>query len=316
MSRSLCFLLACGAAACVTQPVPGSQVTSQLSAGLPSVWTEYASVPQPLGQEKGIAAFRDEALAKLVNTALEASPSLQIVTARLEEARALSRLARSGLKPVVSLSAQAGPSGDFGGGDVSESYRLGVTASWEADLWGRLSAETRAASSRERAAEADLLAARHALMASVAEAYFLAIEARLQTAVAERTYSALSETLGFVEVQYDRGLRSVQDIALIRADVASTKAQLEATRAAERDALRALKVLLGGMDTPSLSLSEDLPDLPSTFETALPADMLVKRPDLMAAEARVRSALYEFDSARAGELPRLTLSGSISSTEA
>jgi outer membrane protein TolC len=129
--------------------------------------------------------------------------------------------------------------------------------------------------------------------------------------VSETNLAALERTLGFVTVQYDRGLRSGQDIALIRADVASSRASVERARASSRDALRALENLVGRYPDTDRDIPAALPDVPVLAVTGQPADLLNARPDLKAARSRINAAMARVRSADAARLPNLTLGGVI-----
>lgn len=264
-----------------------------------------------------LARFGDDTLDTLVQDAYRANPDLDQLRANLDRAEALTDRARSGLLPVLDGLAGGSRRDAISGADASSaSLNMSVSASWEPDLWGRLGSGVTASEMDREAALADLDAARQVLAASVIETYFLAIEADRLADVSARNLEALSETLGFVEVQYERGLRSGQDLVLIRADVASATASRQQADGAARQARRALETLIGLYPDTDRALASTLPDVPAFELTDQPVDILRQRPDLQAASHRVAAAYARHDVARAAQKPRLSLGGTFGGSEA
>lgn len=254
--------------------------------------------------------FKDGALLKLVDEANANNPNLRSVQARLDKARAQSKKARASLLPILNAGFGANRTDPFENTSTSTA-NLGanLTAAWEADIWGRLGANANAANLRKEAGRADYNAARHVLAASVAENYFLAIEAERLSDVSQKNLDALNKTLGFVTVQYERGLRSGQDISLIRADVASAKVGVAQSHRAARDAKRALEILLGRYPGADLAFADNLPAVPASPGVGQPVDILTRRPDLVAAKHRVHAAYQNHKATKAAQKPSLNLSG-------
>jgi len=279
---------------------------------VPEKWEAGDKVEVAADPVNWLLQLNDPALSALVIEAQSASPDMQKLRARLDRAEALTRRAKSGLRPSVNGSVGATRTDAVEGADRSSAaLNAGLDVSWAPDLWGRTGAEVDAAAFDMRASRFDLEAGQKLLTASIAEAWFVAIEARLLYEVSETNLAALERTLGFVTVQYDRGLRSGQDIALIRADVASSRAFVERARGSSRDALRALEVLVGRYPDTDRDLPAVLPNVPGLAVAGQPAELLNARPDLKAARARVNAAASRAGSAEAARLPTLTLSGVI-----
>jgi NodT family efflux transporter outer membrane factor (OMF) lipoprotein len=280
---------------------------------VPTVWDGAVNTEGVVADPADwLVQLDDPALIALVEEAQSASPNLQRLRSRLDRAEALTRRARSSLRPSVDASMGATRADAFGGDDRSSAaLSAGLDISWEPDLWGRTGAVVDAASFDIAASRLDLEAGQKLLTANIAEAWFVAIEARLLSDVSETNLAALERTLGFVTVQYDRGLRSGQDIALIRADVASSRASVERARASSRDALRALEILVGRYPDTDRDIPAALPDVPVLAVTGQPADLLNARPDLKAARSRINAAMARVRSADAARLPNLTLGGVI-----
>jgi len=256
--------------------------------------------------------FEDPGLLNLVAQAYEKNPNLERLKARLEKAGAFSKKAKAGLRPVVTGNLIGTRTENIDGDiNASASFSSALDVSWDPDLWGRLASASSANNLRTEAASADLLAGRHILAASIAETYFLAIEAQRLAQVSQNNLDALNKTLGFVTVQYERGLRSGQDISLIRTDVASARVSHDSALGAARDAIRALEILMGGYPANDRLLKTSLPNVPKIDAIGQPAEILTRRPDLRAARYRVEAAYAAHKSSRAAQRPNLSLSGEI-----
>ena len=258
-----------------------------------------------------LAAFEDPALTALVGEAQEHNQSLQAAAANVDRARALARQAGAALKPAVNLSAGGSRSGTAASSTQSDSLTVGVDVAWEADLWGRLRAGRQGALASVEAAAADFRYARHSLAGSVARGYFLAIEARRQEEVAQETVAALEETLRIVNLRFEEGMVSAQDLALARSDLATARDRLATVEGSRRDALRSLEILLGRYPGADLEVRTTLPPTPPNPPAGLPSEVLERRPDLVAAERRVAAAFNAVDQSRAARLPTLQLTGSL-----
>ncbi len=314
------YLIITGAAAvllsaCATAPA-GLAPTGTLSLPSISIPSEWEKAGRPEDKPEHAAGwlnrFNDTELNDLVVQAFAHNPNLKRLQARLEQAKAQSNKARSALLPVLRASAGGSRTESFDSSDNSTAnLNIGLDVSWEPDLWGRIEASSNANENRAEAAQEDYKAARQVLAASVIENYFLAIEARRLAEVSKSNLDALNKTLGFVTVQYDRGLRSGQDISLIRADVASAKVSFNRTEGAARNALRALNILMGSYPQTERLLSATLPDVPKFTVLGQPANILTQRPDLRAAQYRVRAAYSAHKSTKAAQNPNLSLGGII-----
>ena len=259
-----------------------------------------------------LETFSDPTLTKLVHEAQEHNKDLQAAAANVDRAKALARQAGASLKPTVGLSAGGNRSGTAGSSSQNNQLSLGLDVSWELDVWGRLRAGREGAVAGAEAAAADFRYARHSLAGGVARGYFLAIEAGRQESVAEETVAALEETLRIVDLRYENGMVSAQDLALARTDLATARDRLVTVQGSRRDALRALEILLGRYPAADLEVAESLPTAPPSPPAGLPSEILERRPDLVAAERRVAAAFSAVDQAKAARLPTVGLTGTVS----
>jgi len=194
------------------------------------------------------------------------------------------------------------------------SYQLVARISWELDVWGRLRDEAKAAYGEASATLADLEGARLSVAAGVAQGWFNLIEARQQRELAERTLEARESNLRITERRYERGVASSLDVRLSRSQVASDRAALLTRKQQENEASRRLEVLLGRYPAAELDAASSLPSLPALSGAGAPADILVRRPDVLAAEARMEAAGLRARAARKQLLPTLSISANINTS--
>ena len=189
-------------------------------------------------------------------------------------------------------------------------FSLNAQWSWEIDLWGRLTDETKAAYREARASLADYNAARLSLAGAVAQGWFGLVEARLQRELADRDVAARDSNLRVTERRYERGVASSLDVRLARSALGSSQANRAFRQQAEKEAARRLEVLLGRYPAAELEAASALPALHPLAGAGAPGDILARRPDLAAAEARMEAAGLRARATRKQLLPRLTLSSS------
>lgn len=194
------------------------------------------------------------------------------------------------------------------------SFSLGAQLSWELDLWGRLSDETRAAYQEAGASLADFEAARLSLAGAVAQSWFSLIEARQQRELAERDTAARESNLRVTERRFERGVASSLDVRLARSALGSSQANLALRLQTEKEAARTLEVLLGRYPAAELDAATALPELHELAGAGAPGDILARRPDLIAAEARMEAAGLRARAARKLMLPQLTLTSQINTS--
>jgi len=307
-------------AACAVQPPPRMQ--PEIGTPTPDSWTAAdAVVAEP--DDAWWASFDDPQLTALIELALERNQDLRVASARLDRAAAEARIAGADLKPMVGIGLDASrrrqnfvglpipgegvPSATF------ESYGVSLDASWEIDLWGRIRARTRAAVADFQAAEAELRGAKLSLAAQTAKTWFAVEEALEQVMLAEDSAASFAESAENLRTRYKQGVRPPLDLRLALSNVTAARASLERRRAVLDATMRQLEVLLG--DYPSAELldtypTEALPPMPEPVPAGLPAEMVARRPDLIAAERRLAAADQRWLEARRALYPRLSLTAS------
>jgi NodT family efflux transporter outer membrane factor (OMF) lipoprotein len=304
-------LSACGSTGEDNSQAAKSAVTQKVG-DLPAQWS---SIQERLGTvEAGwLAQIDDDLLNKLVNEALANNFNLQAAAASVSASRALADQAASALSPQLGVNVGGSDGGQLEGRSRS-GFNAALQASWELDLWGKIEAGTLAAQESLAAAEAEYIFSQYSLAAGVARAYFVAIEAQQQLAIAQQTYDAIEKTASIVKLQFDNGVATQQDVSLANAELATADDALISARGAQRDATRALELLLGRYPSAELAVAQQLPSVPEAAPVGLPSELLERRPDLIAAERKVAAAFNSVDQAKAAKLPSVSLSSNIGGT--
>jgi outer membrane protein, multidrug efflux system len=269
---------------------------------VPANWKAAAASSAPLA-EPWLASFNDPALSALVDEALVYNADLQAGAARVEQAAGLVKVASGSLYPSLGLAAtQSGKSG--GGGGLNAVF---LNASLELDVWGRLRYGEAAARAQSAAVEADYAYARQSLAAMVAKSWFLAIEAGLQQSIGEESLRSAQELLRIAQERLRIGVGDEQAVAEARANVGSFRDALRQTELAREQALRALELLLGRYPAAEIAVAQRLGPMPAPVALGVPATLLERRPDVVAAERRVAAAFNRIGEAKAAQLPRISL---------
>lgn len=267
----------------------------------------------------GWSALEDPQLAELIDHALAANTDIREAVARVEAARAASGLARRDRLPTggvgvsarrVSLAA-AEAVGTAPAGDAFDIASAGLDVGWELDLFGRLRKAERAARARAAGQGAQAEAVQISVTAEVARTYFLLRAAREQRAIRIRYRVDQEQIVSLSETLVTEGRQAPGELARARAELASDVAEVDA---AEDESVRveaALAVLLG--EIPGrwhLPEASDLAPLRFTQVTIpAPQDLLRRRPDVRAAEQRLRAENEDVGVAAAARYPRLDLLG-------
>lgn len=281
----------------------------------------------------------DAQLRELIALALDNNRDLRIAVQNIEQARALYQIRRADQFPTVGASASGtrsapNPMAALGGPSVASNYTVGIgVAGWELDFFGRVAALKDAALASYLATEEARKAAQISLIAAVASTWL-----QLQTdtellGLAERTLGTREQSLKLTRLRFDHGASSALDMRLaesLAANAQATRAQQLRLRAQDINLL----TLLVGQPIPP-ALIPPLPAVPApqpagelsqptavvapaaelaTFTEVppgLPSELLLRRPDIRAAEQQLIGANANIGAARANFFPRITLTGSL-----
>ena len=308
----IAFTLNVGACATLnTGPSAEVSISAEAAAlGAPASWVFGPETDGKIANDWS-AVLSDPLLETFIETALKNNPSLRASAESVARSDAFLRQARSSLIPTVSANASVGGGGGLEGNAFSDNYSAGLSASWEADLWGGIKAGVLGSNYDLAGTKAAYESARQALIAAVARSYILNIEAGLLITLSEKTLAAQVETLRIVNVRYDLGAASRRELVLAESDVASARDSLVVARAAKSDAAMALQILLGQYPDANVEVSADFPEAVQALGAGSPADLLRRRPDVLNSEFSVLSAFQSTRVARANKWPSLSLSGGL-----
>ena len=277
------------------------------NASVPAQWT---AGPAAAGDVAGgwLARFGDPALEGLVREAIAYNPDLRVAAARVEAAEASARAAGAALYPQVNV---AGRGGGKMSGDNSGLNVIGLFASWELDLWGRVRATRASATAQYESTVLDAQYARESIAALVAKSWFLAREAAAQRAIASEMVGS-SESLAALAGDRKRvGKADDFEVAQAEASVLGYSDLVLQADIARQNALRAIEILAGRYPAAALDPGADLPSPGPAVPAGLPSQLLERRPDVRAAERRVAAAFYRVHEAKAARLPRIALTAGV-----
>ena len=288
---------------------------------LPEKWSAAPAQNLQIG-ERWWTLYNDSALDTLVAEAFEHNRDLALAVARVDEARALWRVADSQRSPLVDAtvqrdrtrSSEVAPIPIPASALERNAYRAQLNVSYELDLWGRLRGASNAARSELLATEAARETVRLALSADVARAYFTLLALDEQIAVTQRALALREDNLKLQRVRNTAGLTNDFQLRQLEAELAAAQAQLPALERSRTAEELAFAVLLGRSPraiVESAVKRESKPNealLPVTPE-GLPSDLLLRRPDIVQAEQRLIAANARIAVARASLFPRIALTG-------
>ena len=259
--------------------------------------------------------FGDPQLATLVAQAQDGNRDIAVAAARVLQAEAQSTIQRAALFP------QIGGQGNYQAGnckgtscrDFPNGHQFGLTlnASYELDFWGLARDNLKAAQEQLKAARFARESVALTVTANVASQYLAVQAIRRRIVIANQNIAAINAILDVITLKVKAGSSSHLDLAREQAQLEATQAQLPSLETLEKQALYNLAVLLGrppeGFDVPTVDLEKIVAP---AVGPGLPADLLVRRPDIAQAEANLASAHANVDAARAAFLPQISLTGS------
>ena len=282
------------ASCAIKPPMQGEGLRSK---ALPTVTlpNQFAGQSKENGNPSGFAKvddawltqFQDEELNQLVAEALRNSPDIQVIAARRLQAESLINAASGAQYPGINAFGNTGGKAGSSGSGTTGYY---IGAGWELDLWGRVRTSIAGASQNARSINADQDAARLSLIGTLTKTAWLARVLQEQARLSNESAAAAQTVSNLTAIREKIGASSQADVSASKLSAAQAK-ELALSAALARDqALRAVEVLLGRYpDAKPLSTTR-LPQLPAPIAPGLPTDLLERRPDIIAAEARVNSA--------------------------
>lgn len=286
-----------------------------------SGWTQTPdSVATPGYYTAWWAALGDPELVRLVDAALTDNLDLRISQARISETRALRDRAAGGYAPAVGTSGTVTrrrqsengplPIASIPGMQRDQTiYDAGFDAAWEIDLFGRTGRAVESADAGLQAAQADANGVRMSVAAEVARSYFSLRGAQRELVARNASLAALQQTLDLIGKRFDAGDAAQADVDAAQARLAGAAAGIPAIQARSRSAALGLGVLLGAPPERELALLDtSAPDITlAPIPVGERADILRRRPDVIAAERRLAARTADIGVATAELFPKLSI---------
>jgi NodT family efflux transporter outer membrane factor (OMF) lipoprotein len=329
----LCLVLAVAAvliAGCSVGPQYKRPLTAlQPYHNAPAIESRAATLPAP-SLDTWWTGFKDAELTNIVERALAQNLDLAASFARVQQARAAAQEAGASRKPEFELTGSdaasrqsvATPIGRAVSAVIPSFNRnqndlsLGIGAAWEADIFGSLRRGAEAANAEAQVAEAERLGTRVSVVAEAADAYMQVRGAQARLACVKEQIDIDEHLLRLVLQRKDAGVASDRELAQAEALLLQAKATVPPLNATLEAQLNRLDVLMGvqpGTYAAELSAPEDIPAVPGIAHTLNAADLLRRRPDIIAAERRVAASNARIGQALAEYYPKISLSALLGS---
>ena len=305
---------------CVTRS-PESRI-GELSSGVPKSWSATKEARAGVDRD-WIRSFGDAGLVALVKEAVLNNPDLRVSSERVRRAEAIARLSGVGRKPqltgqVTGLLQQR----RFPGfpirldSNTAEVYGASLEVNWEMDLWGRLRASEGAAIAEQQAQLRDHQAARASLSGQLAKLWFMLGETGEQISLARAALEVREKTVMSIRERFGAALEGglASQLRLAETDLASSRAVLARWEGERARVLRQIELLAGRYPDGSLMNQNGLPRLPKAPPAGLPSELLLRRPDILAAERRYAAAGENLKVTRLARYPSFSLTGGAGTT--
>jgi len=289
----------------------------------------YLAAPTAPARDQDIEAwwpaFDDPLLVRVVERALAQNLDLEAARGRVLSSRAAAAGAGAALRPTLDASGDAGeqsisllsPIGDLarnlpGFQRQTGLYDLGAAAWWEIDLFGGLRRQREAAQAQARAAQADAIAVRLNVAAEAADAYLQIRAYQARLAVARRQQGIEEDLVSLVTRRATQGVAADRELRQARSELERVNASIPPLTSGLAGQYNRLDVLMGaqpGTWRGELEALAPIPAAPTLAPGDGPADLLRRRPDVMAAEQRLIAANAAIGAAIADYYPKVSISG-------
>lgn len=312
MKIAITLLSALLLSACVSAPPTTPQATQIASQSL-----GLSGEAAPHFGDQWWKAFNDPQVDHLAELVLSGNPTLQGALARIRSAQAQLSGARADDLPQVTLDGQEQRllfSKDYiipppFGGTYQWYGQVAANLSWNLDFWGKQAAIIARARDSAKAASLDASAARLALSGALAQSYINLLLAYQENDIALQTVSEREDILRLTEGRFNAGLESASAVEQAKALLALARGDVKRT-AAQRDLnVHAIAALTGQGAAAYAAIVRPAPHLDTALPLpmVLPADLLARRPDVLAAQARIEAAAKGREAAHADFYPNINL---------
>lgn len=264
-------------------------------------------------------AFNDPVLDSLISVASGENYSVLAAIDRMEQARASLRMERSYFFPSITLNGgwlrqQSSGNTTELPQSITHYYDASLNASWELDIFGSIRQRVKAQRETFQASREEYISVQISLCAQVASAYINLRELQQELQVVMHNCRTQEEVLNITEVRYNTGLVSKLDVAQAKSVYFSTKASVPQLESGISQYINSLAILLGTYPQeirPILERIGKLPDYMEPVGVGLPADLLLRRPDVRQAERLVNAQAALLGASKSDWLPQVFLKGSV-----
>ena len=298
------------------------QATSRyLDKPLPQGWEEDTQIFQQVlpVDDQWWKAFQDPVLDSLISVAVKQNYSVLTAIDRINMAKANLRMERGNFFPTIGLN--AGWTRQQSSGNTSDLpqstqhyYDASLNMSWELDLFGSIRNRVKAQKENFAASKEEYTGTMISLCAQVASAYINLRELQQELAVVQKNCASQEAVLKITEVRYNTGLVSKLDVAQAKSVFFSTKASIPQIESGINQYITTLAIPLGTYPQevrPALTVPGTLPDYMEPIGVGLPADLLLRRPDIRSAERSVNAQAALVGASKSDWLPQVFLKGSV-----
>ena len=254
--------------------------------------------------------FSDKNLQALIDKGLERNTDLRVAHTRVKAAEAVLMNARLSYLPSVVLAPYGSISGTEGAKAI-KTYNLAASASWEIDLFGKVTNAKREALAALEGSRAYRQAVETQLIATIANSYYMLLMLDRQLIISEQTLITWKETEHSIEALKRAGKSNDAAVLQAKANRLALEASVVSIRKSIRETENGLSALLADTSHDIMRGALQKQQFPDTLSAGLPVQLLANRPDVRQAEWNLAQAYYATNAARSAFYPSLTLSGSI-----
>lgn len=253
--------------------------------------------------------FSDKNLQALIDKGLERNTDLRVAHTRVKAAEAVLMNARLSYLPSVVLAPDGSISGTEGAKAI-KTYNLAASASWEIDLFGKVTNAKREALAALEGSRAYRQAVETQLIATIANSYYMLLMLDRQLIISEQTLITWKETEHSIEALKRAGKSNDAAVLQAKANRLALEASVVSIRKSIRETENGLSALLADTSHDIMRGALQKQQFPDTLSAGLPIQLLANRPDVRQAEWNLAQAYYATNAARSAFYPSLTLSGS------
>ena len=301
---------------CVLENVTKSDPGSMVGKDMPAHWTGGRFRVSNSGATGWLDDFRSSRLKALVREAVEKNYSLAAARSRVDQALERANITNAERRPRVDAGVSGARFQNLRGAAfqtvTASSYNLSLDFSWELDIWGRIR-DLRDGQLDLMTAESNLYQwSRFSIAANTVKTALEIVESRQQIALSRKNLKSLETNLDILDSKLEAGDaddRTALEISLSRADIARAKSNILVEERQIDGSRRSLETLLGRYPKGEIDALSSLPQIGRKVPIGLLCQLLLRRPDLLAEEARVDAKLKDVAAARKALLPAVRITG-------